>query len=89
MTVGFVASASARKIKLDEVKLTIKGALNLRGFLNVDADAPAGFAEVQFNFAVKGDGSQAQYDEIIAGVQQSSPNYRTISDAVKVSVIVT
>lgn len=89
MMVGFVASASARNIKLDEVKLTIKGALNLRGFLNVDADAPGGFAEVQFNFAVKGDGSQAQYDEIIAGVQQSSPNYRTISDAVKVSAIVT
>ena len=89
MMVGFVASASARNIKLDEVKLTIKGALNLRGFLNVDADAPVGFAEVQFNFAVKGDGSQAQYDEIIAGVQQSSPNYRTISDAVKVSAIVT
>jgi len=89
MMVGFVASASARNIKLDEVKLTIKGALNLRGFLNVDADAPVGFAEVQFNFAVKGDGSQAQYDEIIAGVQQSSPNYRTISDAVKVPAIVT
>ena len=89
MMVGFVASASARNIKLDEVKLTIKGALNLRRFLNVDADAPVGFAEVQFNFAVKGDGSQAQYDEIIAGVQQSSPNYRTISDAVKVSAIVT
>ena len=89
MMVGFVASASARNIKLDEVKLTIKGALNLRRFLNVDADAPVDFAEVQFNFAVKGDGSQAQYDEIIAGVQQSSPNYRTISDAVKVSAIVT
>ena len=52
MMVGFVASASARNIKLDEVKLTIKGALNLRGFLNVDVDAPVGFAEVQFNFAV-------------------------------------
>ena len=82
MMVGFVASASARKIKLDEVKLTIKGALNLGGFLNVDADAPVSLAEVQFNFAVKCDGSQAQYDEIIAGVEQSSPNYRTISDAV-------
>lgn len=82
MMVGFVASASARKIKLDEVKLTIKGALNLGGFLNVDADAPVSFAEVQFNFAVKCDGSPAQYDEIIAGVEQSSPNYRTISDAV-------
>ena len=85
MMVGFVAGASARGIKLDEVSLTIKGALNLRGFLNVDPDAPVGFAEVQFHFEVKGDSTQAIYDEVIAGVQLFSPNYRTISDAVKVS----
>ena len=67
------------------MSLTIKGALNLRGFLNIDPDAPVGFAEVQFHFEVKGDSTQAIYDEVIAGVQQFSPNYRTISDAVKVS----
>jgi len=87
MMVGFVAGASGRGIKLDAVTLTIKGALNLRGFLNVDANAPVGFEEIKFQFEVKGDASQADYDEVIASVQQFSPNYRTISDAVKVSAI--
>ncbi|CAH7053785.1 conserved hypothetical protein [Vibrio chagasii] len=88
MMVGFVAGASARGIRLESVKLTIKGALDLRGFLNVAEEAPVGFEEIQFQFEVQGDGTQADYDEVIAGVQQFSPNYRTISDAVKVSAIV-
>jgi uncharacterized OsmC-like protein len=56
--------------------------------LNVAEEAPVGFEEIQFQFEVQGDGTQADYDEVIAGVQQFSPNYRTISDAVKVSAIV-
>ncbi|MCW1891342.1 OsmC family protein [Vibrio chagasii] len=35
MMVGFVAGASARGIRLESVKLTIKGALDLRGFLKM------------------------------------------------------
>ena len=84
MMVGFVVGASTKGIKLDSVKLEIKGALNLRGFLNVDATAPIGFDEIQFNFDVKGNGEQEQYDEIIKNVQQFSPNYRTIADKVRV-----
>lgn len=84
MMVGFVVGASAKGIKLDSVKLQITGALNLRGFLNVDKSAPIGFDEIQFTFDVEGDGTQEQYDEIIKNVQNFSPNYRTIADKVKV-----
>lgn len=84
MMVGFVVGASAKEIKLDSVKLIITGALNLRGFLNVDKSAPIGFDEIQFSFDVKGSGTQEQYNEIIMNVQSFSPNYRTITDKVKV-----
>ena len=84
MMVGFVVGASTKGIKLDSVKLQITGALNLREFLNVDATAPIGFDEIQFNFDVKGNGEQEQYDEIIKNIQQFSPNYRTIADKVRV-----
>lgn len=87
MMVGFVAGATSNGIRLDEVKLTITGDLDLRGFLGVDPQAPIGFAELKFNFQVKGSGTQAQYDEIVASVQQYSPNYRTIADAVKVTAV--
>ncbi|GEM77734.1 OsmC family protein [Vibrio sagamiensis] len=87
MMVGFVAGASARGIKLDSVNLTIKGNLDLRGFLDVSEEAPVGFDEIQFHFDVKGDATQAEFDEVIAGVQKLSPNYRTIADAVKVTAM--
>lgn len=87
MMVGFVAGASSKGIKLESVSLTITGDLNLRGFLNVDETAPVGFEEIKFNYDVKGDGTQEDYDAIINNVQQFSPNYRTITDNVKLSVI--
>ena len=84
MIVGFVVGASNKGIKLESLNLDIKGSLDLRGFLNVDATAPVGFDELHFKFNVKGDGTQEQYDEIIKNVQQFSPNYRTITGKVNV-----
>jgi uncharacterized OsmC-like protein len=86
MMVGFVATATAKGIKLDDVQLTIKGALDLRGFLDIDPDVSVGFEELQFNFHVKGSGTQEQYDEIVAHVRKFSPGYRTISDPVRVTI---
>lgn len=86
MVVGFVTNASKKGIKLDSVELTITGDLNLRGFLNVDKEAPVGFDKINFHFDVQGSGTQDDYDEIIGKVQRFSPNYRTISDAVELSV---
>lgn len=87
MMVGFVIGATQKGIKLESVKLKIEGDLNLRGFLNVDKQAPIGFAEMHFKFDVKGDGTQNDYDTIIKNVQRFSPNYRTITDKVKVSLV--
>lgn len=86
MMVGFVATAAAKGISLDHVELKIVGNLDLKGFLQVDPSSPVGFAELQFNFDVKGNGTQEQYDEIVEHVRKASPNYRTISDPVAVSV---
>ena len=82
MMVGFVAGASTRGVILDEVTLTIKGDLNLRGFLSVDENAPVGFEELRFDYNVKGNGTQKDYDAIIEDVKRTSPNYRTMTDNV-------
>jgi len=86
MIVGFVVCASEQGITLESVKLIIKGSLNLRGFLNIDPKAPVGFEKIEFNYQVKGSGTQADYDGIMEYVQQFSPNYRTILDKVTLSV---
>ncbi|GIQ61239.1 hypothetical protein Flavo103_43740 [Flavobacterium collinsii] len=85
MMVGFVILASDKGIQLESVKLKIIGDLNLRGMLELDSKASVGFEKLQFHFDVKGNGSQEQYDEIIKHVQKISPNYRTITDSVKVT----
>lgn len=86
MMVGFVILASDKGIQLENVELRIIGSLDLRGMLEIDSTASVGFEELQFHFDVKGSGSQEEYDEIIKHVQKISPNYRTISDPVKVSI---
>lgn len=85
MMVGFVAGASEKNIELQSVTLTIKGDLNLRGFLSVDEKAPVGFEELKFNYEVKGTGTQKDYDAIIENVRKTSPNYRTMTDNVKMT----
>ena len=85
MMVGFVILATSKGIKLDNVELKIVGDLNLRGMLELDPNVSVGFEELNFQFEVKGSGTQQEYDEIIEHVQKISPNYRTISDAVKIS----
>ncbi|WP_299215644.1 OsmC family protein [uncultured Aquimarina sp.] len=85
MMVGFVANAANNNIELENVTLTIKGELNLRGFLGVDEEAPVGFEELKFNYEVKGSGTQEDYDKIIEKVRKTSPNYRTMTDNVKMT----
>ena len=86
MMVGFVAGASSKGIKLKEVKLHITGTLDLRGFLNVNAESPVGFDSIEFSYEVDGNGTQEQYNEIITNVRQFSPNYRTITDKVNMKL---
>lgn len=86
MMVGFVATATSKGIRLDDVQLTIKGALDLQGFFELDPNVSVGFEELQFNFNVKGSGTQEQYDEIIEHVRKVSPGYRTILDPVRITI---
>lgn len=86
MMVGFVVGATSKGIKLDSVKLTIVGSLDLRGFLEVNPDVSVGFEELQFNFEVEGSGTQEDYSAIAEHVRKVSPGYRTIAEPVKISI---
>ena len=86
MMVGFVAAATSKGIRLDSVKLSIVGNLDLRGFLEVDPNVSVGFEELEFNFEVSGSGSQQDYDALIEHVRKVSPGYRTIADPVKITI---
>ncbi|MEJ5056085.1 OsmC family protein [Sphingobacterium sp. MYb382] len=86
MMVGFVASASAKGISLDSVRLEIIGQLDLRGFLEIDPAVSVGFENLQFNFVVEGNATQEDYKAIIEHVRKISPGYRTIADPVQITI---
>ncbi len=85
MIVGFVVEATEKNIELQSVELTIKEDLDPRGFLNVDKNIPVDFEELKFNYDIKGNGTQEDYDAIIDQVKKTSPNYRTMTDNVKMA----
>ncbi len=83
MMVTFVAMCSIKGIELESVTLDIKSGLDLQGFLGVNETSPVGFDTIEYAFTVKGNGTEAQYQEAADEVIKFSPNYATMANKVK------
>ena len=79
MTVGYVAQASVRGIRLESCTIETEGELDLRGFLGLDETVPPGYQRVDYTVTLKGDGTPEQYEEIHKAVMATSPNYFNMS----------
>ncbi len=84
ITVGYVAGASMRGIALEKVEIETSGALDLRGFLGIDAAVPAGYETIRYTVRIKGAGTPEQFQEIHEAVLKTSPNYFNITRPVTV-----
>lgn len=76
--VGFTVGASIKEIQLESLKVTVRGELNLAGFLAVDEDAPIGFKKIEYLIEVTGDGSPEEFEELRKKAISHSPNAMTI-----------
>ncbi len=76
--VGFTVGASIMEIQLESLKVTVKGELNLAGFLGVDEHAPIGFKTIQYLIEVAGEGTPEQFEELAKKAVSHSPNAMTI-----------
>ena len=85
MLVGYVAGASLKGIKLESVEIRTRGQLDLRGFLGLDDAVPPGYEQVDYEVAIKGDGTQAEFEEIHQTVMKTSPNYFNLSRPVRMN----
>ena len=85
ITVGYVAGASVRGIRLDSLEIKTRGELDLRGFLGLDDQVPPGYESIDCEVLIKGDGTPEQFEEIHQAVVRTSPNYFNISRPVKVN----
>jgi len=85
MTVGYVANASLRGIRLDSVEIRMNGTLDLRGFLGLRDDVPPGYESVDYDVTIKGDGTPEDFEEIHRAVMKTSPNYFNLSRPVRMN----
>ena len=85
ITVGYVAGASVKGIKLDSLEIRTRGELDLRGFLGLsDAVAP-GYENVEYEVRIAGNGTPEQFEEIHQTVMKTSPNYFNISRPIRLN----
>ena len=84
MTVGYVAGAAVRGIKLDQLEIETHGELDLRGFLGLSDDVPAGYRRLDYTVRIAGDGTPGQFQEIHDHVMRTSPNYFNMARSVDV-----
>jgi uncharacterized OsmC-like protein len=75
ITVGYVAGAAVKGIRLEKVEVETRGELDLRGFLGIDAAVPPGYEAIRCVVRLRGDGTPSQLREIHDNVLRTSPNF--------------
>lgn len=83
ITVGYVAGAAARGITLEKLEIETAGALDLRGFLGIDASVPPGYETIRYTVRIKGTGTPEQFRDIHDTVLKTSPNYFNLSRPIR------
>jgi uncharacterized OsmC-like protein len=85
ITVGYVAGASLKGIRLDSLEIKTRGELDLRGFLGLSDHVAPGYEKIEYVVNIKGDGSPRDFEEIHETVMKTSPNYFNVSRPIRVT----
>ena len=85
ITVGYVAGAALKGIKLESLEIATTGSIDLRGFLGLDDAVPPGYETIDYTVSIKGDGSPADFEDIHRTVMATSPNYFNMSRPIKMN----
>lgn len=82
MMVGYVALCSLAGIRIDSLEIETNGAIDLRGFLDLDDTVAEGYENLDYVVRIKGDATPEQFEEIHQAVMKTSPNFYNLSRAV-------
>ena len=82
MMVGYVALCALQGIALEKLEIQTEGDIDLRGFLGLDSNIPAGYRSLRCSVRIKGDGDKEQFTKIHHTVMATSPNYYNITKPV-------
>jgi uncharacterized OsmC-like protein len=83
LTVGYVANAAARGIRLHSLQIESEGQLDLRGFLGLDPAVIPGYASLSYTVRIRGDASAEALRDLHETVKRLSPNYFNLSRPVR------
>lgn len=83
MTVGFVAGATARGIRLDSLSIRSSLELDLRGAFGIDPSIKPGTDCIRYTIEVSGDGDREQFEEIQRDMMATSPNRFHLSTPIR------
>ncbi|MGO3325296.1 OsmC family protein [Gordonia sp. (in: high G+C Gram-positive bacteria)] len=86
LAVGYAANATAAGIELKDVRVDLKGDLDLHVFLGL-AEGHAGFESITATVTVDSDAPREQLETLHANVLKSSPVGHTIGSAVPVDIV--
>lgn len=83
MMVGYAAVAGLMGITLSKLEVVTEGDIDLRGFLGLDADVPAGYPRLRQTVRIAGDGTPEQFAQLHETIKATSPNYDNITRAIE------
>ncbi len=81
----YVALASTMDIPLDEVKVEVKGDLDLRGLAGMDPEIPPGLLEMSYAVKIKSPAAVEDLKRLADVVENQCPLLDTITRSVKVT----
>jgi uncharacterized OsmC-like protein len=86
LTAGLANIASARGIRLTEVRSTVVGDIDLNGILGTNADVRNGYQGITVRFSVKGDAPADKLRELVEQSRARSAVYDIITNTVPVII---
>lgn len=86
VAVGYAYNAAAQGIRIDELRFSSEGELDLHGFLGLSETVRPGFERIKVEVTVKADAPRAKLEELCAYVQRTSPVLDIVRNPVPVTV---
>ena len=83
------AMAAMMGIQLDEVKVNLKGALDLKGLFGMDPSIPPGYQKISFETTLKSPASDEDLRKLVEAVESHCPVLDTLVRPIEVSGKVT
>ncbi|MCC6322940.1 MAG: OsmC family protein [Phycisphaerales bacterium] len=85
MMVGYTAVAALMGIRLTSLEVCTTGDIDLRGFLGISPDVPAGYPSLRQEVRIAGDATPERFAELHNIVKATSPNFFNITRAIPVT----